>query len=116
MMQKADIFGYGKPMRNKKNVLTFPQVAQPSIDDVLAQFLKEQQRRLKTRTFHRYEEVIDLLRHCLNGHGYHDLDTSPEVALYEKLYFQKSQEFCTIFGPDKIVPSLANFLNYFMIR
>ena len=116
MIHKAENFRYGGKMRNKKNVLSFPQVAQPSIDDVLALFLKEQQRRLKTRTFHRYEEVIDLLRHCLNGHGYHDLDTSPEIALYEKLYFQKNQEFCIIFGPDKIVPSLGNFLNYFMIR
>ena len=103
-------------MRDRKKVLTFPAVAQPSIDEVLSLFLREQQRRLKTRTFHRYEEVVDLLRHCLNGHGYHDLDTSPEIALYEKLYFQKNQEFCTIFGPEKIVPSLGNFLNYFMIR
>jgi hypothetical protein len=38
------------------------------------------------------------------------------VALYEKLYFQKNLEFCFIFGPEKIVSSLPNFLNYFMIR
>ena len=79
-------------------------------------FLKDQQTRLKPRTFNRYEEVIDLLRHCLNGHGYHELDSSSDVALYEKLYFQKSLEFCFIFGPEKIVSSLPNFLNYFMIR
>jgi len=103
-------------MSESKKVLQFPTVSQPSIDEVLTLFLKDQQKRLKPRTFNRYEEVIDLLRHCLNGHGYHDLDTSSEVALYEKLYFQKNLEFCFIFGPEKIVSSLPNFLNYFMIR
>jgi len=103
-------------MSESKKVLYFPTVSQPSIEEVLALFLKEQQKRLKPRTFNRYEEVVDLLRHCLNGHGYHELDTSSEVALYEKLYFQKNLEFCFIFGPEKIVSSLPNFLNYFMIR
>jgi hypothetical protein len=103
-------------MGETKNVINFPRVSQPSIDEVLTLFLKDQQKRLKPRTFNRYEEVIDLLRHCLNGHGYHELDNSSEVALYEKLYFQKNLEFCYIFGPEKIVSSLPNFLNYFMIR
>ena len=105
-----------KNMGETKNVINFPRVSQPSIDEVLTLFLKDQQKRLKPRTFNRYEEVIDLLRHCLNGHGYHELDNSSEVALYEKLYFQKNLEFCYIFGPEKIVSSLPNFLNYFMIR
>lgn len=103
-------------MKNSNKVLHFPTVAEPSIESVLSDFLREQQKRLRTRTFHRYEEVIGLLRHCLNGYGYHELDNSAEVALYEKLYFQKNLEFCFIFGPDKIMPSLSHFLNYFMIR
>jgi hypothetical protein len=103
-------------MMNTRKVLHFPTVAEPNIETVLAQFLKDQQKRLKTRTYHRYEEVVDLLRHSLNGYGYHELDSSSEVALYEKLYFQKNCEFCAIFGPDKILPSISNFLNYFMLR
>ena len=103
-------------MSESKKVLQFPTVSHPSIDEVLTLFLKDQQKRLKSRTFNRYEEVIDLLRHCLNGHGYHELDSSSDVALYEKLYFQKNLEFCFIFGPEKIAYSLPNFLNYFMIR
>lgn len=103
-------------MSESKKVLNFPTVSRPNIEDVLTLFLKDQQKRLKTRSFNRYEEVIDLLRHCLNGNGYHDLDTSSEVALYEKLYFQKNLEFCLIFGPEKILQSLGSFLNYFMIR
>lgn len=103
-------------MSESKKVLQFPTVSHPSIDEVLTLFLKDQQKRLKQRTFNRYEEVVDLLRHCLNGHGYHELDSSSDVALYEKLYFQKNLEFCFIFGPEKIASSLPNFLNYFMIR
>jgi hypothetical protein len=102
--------------RDTSKVLPFPSIAQPSIEDVLDGFLKDQRQRLKPRTFQRYEEVIDLLRHCLNGYGHHELDRSSEVTLYERLYFQKNIEFCAIFGPDKIPPALNNFLNYFMIR
>jgi hypothetical protein len=105
-----------KKIRDPQKVLPFPTVAQPSIDDVLEGFLKDQRKRLKPRTFQRYEEVIDLLRHCLNGYGHHNLDRSSEVTLYERLYFQKNLEFCAIFGPEKIPPALYNFLNYFMIR
>ncbi|MDY0038839.1 MAG: hypothetical protein RBS57_00890 [Desulforhabdus sp.] len=103
-------------MKSRSNVLHFPTIATPNLEDVFARFLKDQQRRLKPRTYRHYEEVIDLLRHCLNGYGYHELDNSSDVALYEKLYFHKNLEFCVIFGPGKILPSLSNFLNYFMIR
>lgn len=106
----------GKKMNNRRKVLSFPKVAEPNIETVFAEFLKDQQNRLKLKTYQRYEEVIDLFRHCLNGSGYHELDDSSEVVLYERLYFQKNHEFCVIFGPDKIVPSLSGFLNYFMIR
>jgi hypothetical protein len=102
--------------RDSNKVLAFPTLAQPSIEKVLGRFLKDQRKRLKPRTFRRYEEVIDLFQHCLNGYGHHHLDRSSEVALYDRLYLQKNLEFCTIFGPDKIPPALHNFLNYFMIR
>jgi hypothetical protein len=42
----------------------------PSIDIVLEQFLAEQREKLAPRTIARYEEVIELLRHCLNGYAY----------------------------------------------
>lgn len=113
IQERADMV---ENMNESRKVLNFPTIARPNIEDVLTRFLKDQQKRLKTRTFNRYEEVIDLLRHCLNGHGYHELENSAEVALYEKLYFQKNLEFCCIFGPEKILPCLSNFLNYFMIR
>ncbi len=94
-------------MSESKKVLHFPTVSQPSIDDVLTLFLKDQQKRLKPRTFNRYEEVIDLLRHCLNGHGYHDLDTSSEVALYEKLLLPEKPRILLYFrsGKDCFLPA-----------
>lgn len=103
-------------MKNTKKVLPFPKIADRNIEWVFTEFLKEQQRRLKARTYHQYEEVIGLLRHCLNCYGYHDLDNSSDVALYERFYFQRNLEFCVIFGADKILPSFNTFLNYFMIR
>ena len=36
-----------------------------TIDAVLPRFLAEQRGRLSPRTFRRYEEVVELLRHCL---------------------------------------------------
>ena len=106
----------GHEMKKKTKVIDFPKIAEPNIDTVFAEFLKDQQDRLKLKSYQRYEEVIDLFRHCLNGSGYHELDDSSEVILYERLYFQKNHEFCVIFGPDKIVPALSGFMNYFMTR
>lgn len=105
-----------KKAQGSPKILQFPTVARPNIDQVLEEFLKEQKKRLKLRTFRRYEEIIELLRHCLNGYGHHDLLRSVEITLYEKLYLQKNLQFCAIFGPEKILPSINNFLNYFMIR
>lgn len=102
--------------KDPRKVLPFPTIARPNIDEVLERFLKDQRKRLKPRTFQRYEEIIDILRNCLNGYGHHDLARSSEITLYERLYFQKDLEFCAIFGPGKIPPALYNFLNYFMIR
>jgi hypothetical protein len=103
-------------MKNRNNVLQFPTLAEPNIEEIFGKFLKGQQKRVKTKTYHRYEEVIDLLRHCLNSYGYHELENSSDIAIYEKFYFHKNFEFCAIFGPEKILPSLSHFLNYFMIR
>jgi hypothetical protein len=40
-----------------------------TIDDVLEAFLADQGERLLARTMRSYEDVIGLLRHCLNGYG-----------------------------------------------
>ena len=92
---RSDVFGVeylGHEMKKKTKVIDFPKIAEPNIDAVFAEFLKDQQDRLKLKSYQRYEEVIDLFRHCLNGSGYHELDDSSEVILYERLYFQKNHE------------------------
>jgi hypothetical protein len=89
-------------------------IAQPTISEVLQQFLDEQRERLKPRTFARYEDVIDLLQTSLNGYAYQYLDEE-ESALFDELYDQDI-EFCDIFGPDKVLVNVDEFLGYFMVR
>ena len=102
--------------KHRNNVLSFPTVAQPNIEGAFRDFLHDQKDRLKPRTLRRYEEVIELFRHCLNGYGVQDLDVAADVALYQRLYNHRELEFCAIFGPDKILKNLPTFLNYFIIR
>lgn len=61
------------------------RVAEPSINEVLAEFLAQEQRRLAPRTFRRYEEVIGLLRDCLDNYAYESLPAT-ERTFWEKRY------------------------------
>lgn len=95
-----------------------PQPANPTIDQVFEEFLAEQRERLKPRTVSRYEDVLNLLRHHLNGYAYDSLSKA-ESALFDRHYNangDEHREFCELFGPDKIIGSLGSFLRYFMIR
>jgi len=95
---------------------TKPQgIAQPTISEVLQEFLDEQRKRLKPRTFARYEDVIELLQHSINGYAYNSLDEE-ESALFDELYNEQDIEFCDIFGPEKILDNVGEFLDYFMVR
>jgi len=94
------------------------QLADPTIDQVFGDFLAEQRQRLKPKTVSRYENVIHLLRHHLNGYGHEGLSKA-ESALFDKHYNASGaehREFCQLFGPSKIVQNLPGFLGYFMIR
>ncbi|SFM46227.1 hypothetical protein [Thermodesulforhabdus norvegica] len=102
-------------MKQKAQVIPFPQVARPNINELLDEFLQEQNRRLKPATFRQYRVVTELLRHCLDGYGPNFL-TDAEYQLYERLYTVKNLEFCSIFGADKILAGLPTFLGEFMIR
>ena len=94
---------------------TKPQtIAQPTISEVLQQFLDDQRQRLRPRTFARYEDVIELLQHSINGYAYNYLSRE-ESALFDELYDQDLQ-FCDVFGPEKILENVGEFLDYFMVR
>ncbi len=87
-----------------------------TIDDALDRFLEVQRTRLSPRTFRRYQDVIELLSHCLNGYGYTSL-RERDLTRYRKAYDAGDEEaFCHLFGPDRIVDNLGEFLGYFMIR
>ena len=89
-------------------------IAQPTISEVLQQFLDEQRQRLKPRTLANYEAIVELFQDSLNGYAYQYLDEE-ESALFDELYDQDI-EFCDIFGPDKILDNVDEFLGYFMVR
>lgn len=92
--------------------------ADPSIDEVLDQFLEEQCERLAPRTFRNYEDVVHLLRDCLNGYAYQGL-SKEEAALYDRHFNAEGdahREFCQLFGPEKVLDELDGFLSHFMIR
>ena len=82
----------------------------------MEEFLDEQRRRLKSKTFRNYESVIDLFQASMNGYGHQYLDAS-EQALFDSLYDAAGpahREFCQVFGPEKIPENVGEFLNYFM--
>jgi hypothetical protein len=88
----------------------------PSIDAALNAFLVESRQRLGERTLRTYVSVLDLLRSCLNNYGYQLLSESEERQFQAAYAAGDEDAFCRIFGPDKIVENLNEFLGYFMIR
>jgi hypothetical protein len=61
--------------------------------------------------------VLDVFSGYLNGYG-HEFLSASEAARFERSHNAEGEahrEFCELFGPEKIVESLDNFLGY-MIR
>jgi hypothetical protein len=87
----------------------------PTIDELLTAFLAGERERLAPRTYGRYEDVVALLRSCLNSYGHQDLDDA-ERARFEAAYESDEEAFVHLFGADKLIAGLAEFLGYFMVR
>jgi len=94
---------------------TIPE-SNTTIDDVLNQFLADERERLSERTFQRYEEVVNLLRHCLDGYAYSSLDENERRRWEAEFESREEGAFCRLFGPEKIPGHLGEFLDYFMVR
>lgn len=90
--------------------------AVPSIDEVLAGFLAAQRERLAASTYARYEDIIDLLRHCLNGYGYQSLTGAEEQAWQAAFDAGDEEAFTRLCSPERIVENYGEFLGYFMVR
>ena len=104
------------PMRKK--LVNLPKLASPTMEQVLDEFLSAQRKRLNLRAFTQYSHIIDLFKNCMNSYGYQSL-TKAESALFEKHFNatgDQRRQFCQIFGPDKIIENIGEFLSYFMIR
>ncbi|MEW6416631.1 MAG: hypothetical protein AB1480_00715 [Nitrospirota bacterium] len=101
-----------------KKIINLPKIADPTIEQVLEEFLAEQMLKLKPKTVSGYRDVIQLFKDCMNGYAYQSLSKA-ESALFEKHYNaegQEHKEFCQLFGPDKIAENTEEFLSHFLIR
>jgi hypothetical protein len=87
-----------------------------TIDEALGAFVAEQSERLGPKTLRNYEEVVFLLRSSLNSYAYDSLDAL-ERKRWRKAFDDGDEEaFTRLFGPEKIVNHLGEFLGYFMVR
>jgi len=81
-----------------------------TIDQVFEEFLAEQEARLSASTYRRYDDVVDLLRMCLEdywpGHSQEEYNRITSAG----------GTFCGTFGPEEITGGLSEFLGYFMPR
>ena len=94
-----------------------PTTAAPTIAQVFDDFLAEQEARLSPATFRKYASSIELLWMHLNGYG-HDGLSDAELERFERAFEDEGDEeaFCRLFGPEKIVEQIPQFLYWFMLR
>jgi hypothetical protein len=80
-----------------------------TIDEVLDEFLDDQQARWSPATYAKYETIVDLLRRYMEsyfpGHdGEYDAVTKADDT------------YCSTYGPKDIAGAFGMFLDYFMPR
>lgn len=99
-----------EPMKTAKTTNT------ATIQEILEEFLAEQQARLSPKTYSGYEEVIHYFRTYLDGYGHQHLRRE-ERERYEELSDSEDREFWEIFGPEHLGSSeIDDFLADFMVR
>ncbi len=87
-----------------------------TIETVLDAFIEDQRGRISARTMRNYEDVINLLRHSLDGYAYQLLDEADTKRFQETLNAGDYQAFCHLFGPERIPEHFGEFLGYFMVK
>lgn len=95
--------------------LACDRVANVTIDALFDAFLADQRARLAPRTLRKYETVVELFAACLNSYGHRSLDPA-ERRRWEGACGHDEGAFVHLFGADKLVDNLGEFLGYFMIR
>jgi hypothetical protein len=94
-----------------------PTTAAPTIEQLLDEFLAEQEARLSPATFRKYASTAELLWMHLNGYG-HDTLSDVELERFERAFEDDGDEeaFCHLFGADQLIEQIPPFLNWFMLR
>lgn len=87
----------------------------PVIDQVLEEFLTEQEERLALRTYGQYETVIELLREYLERYV---TPSDPALAKAVDEAHRTGTEYavCGLCPPREIVDNIDDFLSWFMVR
>jgi len=86
-----------------------PKKPKKTIDEVLAEFLAEQEPRLAARTFRKYENAVSLLKSYMEGYfPGHDGEYA-EVSAAGGTY-------CGTYGPEDVAGAFYMFNSYFMPR
>lgn len=87
----------------------------PTIDQVLEEFLAEQEVRLAARTFLQYQAVVDLLRTYIEA--YDGPDDPALVKVVDEAH-QRGTEYawCGLGSPKEIAYTIGHFLGWFMVR
>ncbi|HII00205.1 TPA: hypothetical protein HA351_00655 [Methanosarcinaceae archaeon] len=87
-----------------------------TIQQILEEFLAEQQARLRPKTYLGYEEAIYFFRTYLNGYAHQFLDRKEDDS-YDRLYDSENKQFWQIFGPEHLGNAeITDFLSDFMVK
>ena len=100
-----------------KKVVNLPQIANPTIEAVLKQFIKDTAA-AKGISKADKKGATELFMNCMNGYAHQSLSRDEEKFFdrYYNLEGKDHKEFCQLFGPDKITENIGEFVGYFLIR
>jgi hypothetical protein len=88
-----------------------------TINQALDKFLVLQNARLSEPGARRYEEVLGYFRSCMDGYGHRWL-SDEEAELFDREYNRDEEagSFCNLFGPEKVLENLDDFVGWFLVR
>src|SRR5688572_20461622 len=89
----------------------------PTINQIFDDFLVLQRARVSESAVSRYEEVLDCFRSCMDGYG-HQWLSEEEAERFNREYDRDEEagSFCNLFGPEKVLENLDDFVGWFLVR
>jgi len=88
----------------------------PTVDQVLEEFLNEQEQRLSARTYRNYRNVIALLGQCIEDYATPPYDPVMAQALEEARQAGDEHALRRLSPPQQIIDELDHFLAWYMVR